>query len=64
MTSHDLSHSVVTYQIAFDQHDFHATPEIKHVRDSHCQVLVSQLEILDIIMEYLKKSTSVKTMQN
>ena len=45
MVSHDLSRSIVTNQITFDQQDFHSTPEFERA----CQALVSKLETLDTI---------------
>ena len=49
MVSHDLSHSTVTNQIAFDQQDLHSTPEFERAMDRRCQGLVSKLETLDTI---------------
>ena len=48
--SRDLPRSTsVTDQIKFDQQDLHLTPEFERAMDRRCQVLVSQLEILDTI---------------
>ena len=48
--SHDLPRSTsVTDQITFDQQDLYLTPEFERAMDGRCQVLVSQLEILDTI---------------
>ena len=49
MVSHDLPRPTVTNQIAFDQRDFHSTPEFKRAMDRGCQALVSRLETLDTI---------------
>ena len=53
MVSHDLPRSTVTNQIAFDQTDLHSTPEFERSMDRRCQVLVSKLEISDIITQLL-----------
>ena len=47
MASHVLSRLMVTNQIAFDQSDFHSTPEFKRAMDPRCWALVSKLETLD-----------------
>ena len=49
MVSHDLPHSTVTNQIAFDQGDLHPTLEFERVMYHRCQALVSILETLDTI---------------
>ena len=49
MVSHDLSHSMVANQIAFDQRDFHSTTEFEPAMDRRCQALVYKLETLDTI---------------
>ena len=47
MVSHDLLHSTVTKQIAFDQRDLHSTAVFERAMDQRCQTLVSKLETLD-----------------
>ena len=49
MVSHDLQHSMLTNQIAFDQRHLHLTPEFECLMDRRCQVLVSKLETFDSI---------------
>ena len=39
----------VTNQIAFNQHDFHLTLEVKGMIKCRCQAMVSKLETLDTI---------------
>ena len=47
MVPHDLPRS--TNQIAFDQQDWHLTPEFERSMDRRYQKLVSKLETLDTI---------------
>ena len=44
MVSHDLSCSMVTNQIVFDQRDLHSTPEFERMMDHRCHALVFKLE--------------------
>ena len=48
IASHDVFHSTVTNQIAFNQRDCIRLPNLK-VMDRHCQVLVLKQETLNTI---------------
>ena len=53
--SHELPHSAVTNQMAFNQRDLHSTFELERAMDCCCQVLISKLETLGIInFTYIK----------
>ena len=49
MVSHDMPHSTVTNQSAFDQQYLFSTPELESTMDRGCQALVSKLESSDTI---------------
>ena len=50
MVSHDLPHSTVARQIAFDQRDSNSSPKFECPMDCPCQALVSKFTLLIILL--------------